>query len=150
VNAGYDSYKESRALVERLFGIARGGLSVLPDSSEWAEMRREAESLFADDVQLATRDGTLYGPQRIFDDFAVQLKGYTLTLDLRQLFGSSDGSVVAVWKFTRMSRENPDDHFWNLAAAVYRVRAGKIVFFEGYPNARRACEKLGIDPALIE
>jgi ketosteroid isomerase-like protein len=49
----------------------------------------------------------------------------------------------------RRARDNPDDHFWNRSAGVYRVRDGKIIFFEGYANARKACEAVSVDPALI-
>jgi ketosteroid isomerase-like protein len=112
-------------------------------------MRHEAESLFADDVELVTRDGTLHGPQRLFDDLETQLRHSMLSLDLRDVLGAEDGRVIGVTKFTRKSRQNPADHFWNLGGFVFGVRDGRIVFSEGYPNARRACEALGVDPALV-
>ena len=148
MEAGYDSYDESRAVVERLFLLAEGE-SPPPDTDEWAQLRRAAESLFADDVQLVTRDGVLTGPRRIFDDLGVQLRHFELTFDLRQALPAPDGRLVAVTKFIRRSRSNPGERFWNLGGGVYGVRASKIVFFEGYPNAHRACENVGIDPSLV-
>jgi ketosteroid isomerase-like protein len=148
MSADYDSFEESRAVIEKLFRLAEPELAALPGSEELDELRRRGESLFADDVEVVTRDGTLRGPWRIFDDFEVQLKSFTLSFELRHLFEAADGSVVAVVKFMRRSRENPKDHFWNLGGMVYGVRDGKIVFSEGYPNARKALEAVGLDPAL--
>jgi hypothetical protein len=148
VDAVYDSYEDSRAIVERLFLLAEGE-SPRPDTEEWAQLRREAEGLFADDLRLVTRDGVLSGPRRIFDDLGVQLRRFELTFDLRQVLSAPDGRVVAVSKFLRRSRDDPGERFWNLGGGVYGVREARIVFFEGYPNALRACEDVGVDPALI-
>ena len=65
------------------------------------------------------------------------------------MFDADDGSVVAVFKFTRRSRSDPKNLAWNLAGNVFRVRRGKVVFFEGYPDARRALMAVGLDPELI-
>jgi hypothetical protein len=148
IEAGYDSYEDSRALIERLFLLAEGE-SPRPGTDAWGQLRATAESLFAPDVHLVTRDGVLSGPQRIFDDIGVQLRRFELTFDLRQVLPAPDGRVVAVSKMFRRSREDPAERLWNLGGGVYGVRRAKIVFFEGYPNARRACEELGIDPDLI-
>jgi hypothetical protein len=148
IEAAYDSYEESRALVERLFLLAEGE-SPAPDTEEWAKLRATAEALFAADLRLITRDGALSGPGRIFDDLAVQLGRFEVTFDLRQVLAAPDGRVVAVTKMFRRSRLDPAERLWNLSGGVYGARGGKFVFFEGYPSARAACEALGVDPDLV-
>lgn len=149
MGAGYDSFEDSRAVVEQLYKLAGPEIAALPGSEELAELRRNGEALFADDVELVTRDGTLRGSWRFFDDLEVLLRNFTLSFEVRHLLGADDGSVVAVTKFMRRSRENPKGRLWNLAGIVYRVRDGKIVFCEGYPDARKALQAVGLDPALV-
>ncbi len=149
MEGGNDSCEASRAVIGRLYDLAEGEASILPSSEEWADIRRRGEAMFADDVEHVTRDGTLRGASRLFDDLEVQLRHSTIAFDVRRLLCADDGSVVAVVKIHRRSRQNPKDHMWVLAGAVYRVRGGLIVFIEGYADARRALEAVDLDPALI-
>jgi ketosteroid isomerase-like protein len=47
----------------------------------------------------------------------------------------------------RRAREG-NDYMVTWPAAVFRVRDGKIVFFEGYPDGSKAMRELGLDPSM--
>ena len=98
-------------------------------------------------MEHVTRYGTFRGPQRFISDWEVQFQQFKVTWDT-ELFDARD-TVVVVARILRQSRENPDGYVEAPASAgIYRVRGGKITFFEGYYDARDAFVAAGLDPGL--
>ena len=146
---GYDSFEAAREVVERLFRLGQeaGDLDPERDRDRLQALIEEATALFSEDVENVTRDGTLYGTGRFFSDWEVQTKDFQVRLEQPKFLDAGEGRVVAVYRMVRRAREG-DDHMATWPAAVYRVRDGKIVFFEGYPDRNKAMRDLGLDPSM--
>jgi ketosteroid isomerase-like protein len=149
VDEGYDRFEDAREVIERLFELGQesGDLDPELDRDRLDALIKEATALFSEDVELVTRDGTLYGPERFFSDWEVQTRDFRLRFEQLRFLDAGDGTVVAVSKVVRTARQSGDYMtFW--PAMVYRVRGGKVVFFEGYPDGSKAMRDLGLDPSL--
>ncbi len=149
VEQGYDRFDDAREVVERLYELGQeaGDLDPELDRDRLDALIKEATAFFSDDVELVTRDGTLYGPERFFSDWEVQTKDFRLRFEQPRFLDAGDGTVLVVSKMVRTARQG-GDYVSSWPATVYRVRGGKVVFFEGYPDGRKACSDLGLDPSL--
>jgi hypothetical protein len=117
------------------------------DPERFREIRESVEELFAPDAEHVTRHGTFRGPQKFISDWEVQFQQFEVTWDI-ELFDAGD-SVAVVARILRRSRDKPDGYVDAPATGgIYRVRAGKITFFEGYYDARDAFEAAGLNPGL--
>jgi ketosteroid isomerase-like protein len=149
VEEGYDRFEDARKVVERLYELGQESADLDPerDQDRFDALIKEATAHFSEDVELVTRDGTLHGPERFFSDWEVQTKDFRLRFEQLRFLDAGDGTVVVVSKMVRTAREG-GDYVTSWPATVYRVRGGKVVFFEGYPDAHKACSDLGLDPSL--
>lgn len=145
----YDAFEAACEVIERLYELGQEGGDLDPEleRDRLDAVIKEATALFSGDVELVTRDGTLHGAERFFSDWEVQTKDYRLRFEQVRYLDAGDGTVVAVSKMVRTARHG-GDYVTSWPASVYRVRGGKVVFFEGYPDGRKACDDLGLDPSL--
>ncbi len=145
----YDAFEEARPVVERLLQLSQEASDLDPvrDAERVQSMVEEATGLYSADVELVTRDGILRGPERLISDWKIQTRDFRWRFDSVRFLDAGDGTVVAFHKFVRNAREG-DDYLVSWSATVFRVRDGKIVFFEGYPDANKATRDLGLDPSL--
>ncbi|MBO0746757.1 MAG: nuclear transport factor 2 family protein [Acidimicrobiaceae bacterium] len=146
---GYDSFEAACEVIEHLFRISRDVENLDPehDRERWQALIAEATALFSPEVELVTRDGTLYGPERLFSDFNTQSKDFKVHYDQLKFVDAGDGRVVGPCRMVLKAREG-DDYMTSWPAGVYRVKDGKIVFFEGYPDGNKAMRDLGLDPSM--
>jgi ketosteroid isomerase-like protein len=149
VGESYDSFGAAREVVERLFQLGQDSEDLDPerDRDRRQALIEKATALFSEDVENVTRDGTLYGAGRFFSDWEVQTKDFQVHFDQVKFLDAGEGRVVAVYRMVRSAREG-DDYMATWPAAVFRVRDGKIVFFEGYPDRNKALRDLGLDPSM--
>jgi hypothetical protein len=55
-----------------------------------------------------------------------------------------DGALIAILKVERRNRENGKSSGRAWPALVVRILDGKVVFFEGYIDRRKAIDDLGV------
>jgi len=149
VGESHDSFEAACEVVERLFRLGQDFEHLDPerDRDRRQALIAEATALFSEDVENVTRDGTLYGTGRFFSDWEVQTKDFQVRLEQLKFLDAGEGRVVVVYRMVRTAREG-DDYMATWPAVVFRVRDGKIVFFEGYPDRNKAMRDLGLDPSM--
>ncbi len=106
-----------------------------------------ARAHIADDAEHVTRDGTFRGSDRWYSDFAVQMEKWLLEVEVEEIVDAGEGAVVVLLEVRRVDKETGEVAFKAWPANVVRVQDGKFVFFEGYPDRRKALADLGIEQA---
>lgn len=149
VEEGFDGFEDAREVIARLYELMHESSDLDPerDRDRLDVVIEEASALFSEDVELVTRDGTLHGPERLIADWEVQTKDFRVRFEELRFLDAGDGTVVVASKMVRTARQG-DDYVTSWPASVFRLRGGKVVFFEGYPDGRKACTDLGLDPSL--
>lgn len=105
----------------------------------------DAAPQFVDEnLEHVTRDGVLHGSERLLGDFAAQLERWEIAYELEELVDAGDGALIAICKVERRNRESGDLEWKAWPALVMRVSGGRIVFFEGYVDRRKAFKDLGV------
>jgi hypothetical protein len=141
VTDGYDSFEQARIPVERLYELGAEISAEISasgfDSPRVAELEGEVRSLFAEDLENVTRDGIVRGPDHFISDWHVHLRRCEVNWTT-EFHEGADAAVVATGDITSRLRDSPDDYLTRHSGAIYKVRDGKIVFFEGYPAASAA------------
>ena len=105
-----------------------------------------AEAMLADDVEWVTRDGPGRGPEILRETWAPQLERFEVKFEVERVVDAGDGRVILVQKVDRLDPETGELELRAWPALVIRVRGGKVVFVEGYPDRRKAFTDLGLDP----
>lgn len=140
----YDSFEQARLPVERLYELGNELVGVGLDSGRGREIESEVRALFAEDLEHVTRDGVVRGPERFLSDYRVQLSRFDISFEIDVREGVD--SVVVLLTARRQMRDSPSDYLVVHSGAVFRVRDGRIVFMEGYPDGRDALRAAGLKP----
>jgi hypothetical protein len=140
----YDSFEQARLPVERLYQLGNELVGVRLDSARGREIESEVRALFAEDFEHVTRDGVVRGPERFLSDYRVQLSRFDISFEIDVREGVD--SVVVLLTARRQMRDSPSDYLVVYSGAVFRVRDGRIVFMEGYPDGRDALRAAGVKP----
>ena len=140
----YDSFEQARLPVERLYELGNELVGVELDSERGREIESEVRALFAEDLEHVTRDGVVRGPDRFLSDYRVQLSRFEISfaIDVRE----GVDSVVVLITARRQMRDSPSDYLMVDSGAIFRIRDGRIVFMEGYPDGREALRAAGLEP----
>ena len=99
----------------------------------------------ADDVEYVSRDGTFYGPGKWADEVRVQTRAWRLELEVEEIIDAGGGALVLYNKMLRIDKETGEVGWKAWPATVVRVLDGKIAFFEGYIDRRKALADLGVE-----
>jgi ketosteroid isomerase-like protein len=101
-------------------------------------------ALIDDDLEHVTRDGVVHGPGRLFEEFGTQLERWQIAYELEELIDAGEGALIAIVKVERRNRESGEVEWKAWPALVVRILNGKVIFFEGYVDRRKAIEDLGV------
>jgi ketosteroid isomerase-like protein len=110
-------------------------------SQDFEEIR---DKFLADDLEYVTRHGTFHGPDRYVSDFGVQLDRWIVESEVDEVIDAGDGAIVVFVENKRIDKETKEVAWKAWPALVVRVLDGKLVFFEGYVDRRRAMADLGL------
>ena len=99
--------------------------------------------LAAENVEHVTRDGVVFGPERLISEWEPQLERWAVSFYLEELRDAGDGALIAMFEIERRDRESGKVALKAWPAIVIRVSGGKIAFLEGYVNRARALAALG-------
>ncbi|HZA90657.1 MAG TPA: nuclear transport factor 2 family protein [Solirubrobacterales bacterium] len=139
----YDSFEQARLPVERPYELGNELVGVGLDSGRGREIESEVRALFAEDLEHVTRDGVVRGPEHFLSDYRVQLSRFDISFEIDVREGVD--SVVVLLTARRQMRDS-SDYLVVYSGAVFRVRDGRIVFMEGYPDGRDALRAAGVKP----
>ncbi len=102
--------------------------------------------LVNDEVEHITRDGALRGPGRLLDELSTQLERWRIDYELKELIDAGDGALIALVDVKRFDRAAGKLEWKAWPAFVVRILDGKVVFFEGYVDRRKAISTLRKTP----
>jgi ketosteroid isomerase-like protein len=111
---------------------------------EHKDFDRIADDYMADELEYVTRNGTFRGTEQMKSEMAVQGDRWRLVNELKDVIDAGDGAVIAVSEFRRVDRDTGEVAWKTWPATVVRILDGKVVFWEGYIDARRAFEDYGV------
>jgi ketosteroid isomerase-like protein len=114
--------------------------------TEWPRLLSE----IADpEIEVVTRDGTLRGHDAALGELPGFVEAterrFIAEFELEEIVEAGDGVLIALLAVTRRSREAGGDYLNAWPATVWRFRDGRIVFFEGYQDRRKALSEYGIE-----
>jgi ketosteroid isomerase-like protein len=96
-------------------------------------------------MEHVTRDGVVFGPERLIAEFAPQLERWVISFYLEDLIDAGEGALIAILEVERRDRETGGVALKAWPAIVVRIDGGRFVFLEGYVDRRRALTALGVD-----
>lgn len=150
MGGGYDGFEDAKRPVLRWYELALEANAAVGDPARLQSVRDEASRLFADDCEYVTRRGTFRGPDKFISQWEAQLERYAISWEPHppRLFDAGD-AVVTVARLVRRVRGDPSRYLDEpMAAAIFRVRNGVLVYIDTFLDARDAFEAAGLDPAL--
>jgi ketosteroid isomerase-like protein len=103
------------------------------------------ETYVSDDVEYVTRHGTFHGPDQWLTEFKVQQTNFDFDFEVEEVVDAGEGAVILLNKVLRKDRESGEVVWKAWPAIVVRVLGGKIVFWEGYIDRRKALVDLGVE-----
>jgi ketosteroid isomerase-like protein len=103
------------------------------------------DNYVADDIEYVTRHGTFRGPEEWMAESAAQEKRWRMEFELEELIDAGEGAVIAFNEARRINRDTGETEWKTWPAVVLRVHLGRIVFFEGYVDRRRALADYGLE-----
>ena len=104
------------------------------------------EELVDEDLEYVTRDGPGRG-RRIFRDvWEPQLSRFDIDFVVERVVDVGDGRFILLQQVDRKDPKTGEVELRMWPAIVGRVRGGKLVFMEGYPDRRKAFTDLGLEP----
>jgi ketosteroid isomerase-like protein len=112
---------------------------------EWPRLAAE----FADpEIEVVTRDGRLHGREAAVAELTgfvdATHRRFEAEFELEEIVDAGDGVLIALLTVTRRSRDSEADYLDAWPANVWRFRDGRVVFFEGYQDRRKALREYGI------
>jgi len=130
----HDEFDASKAII-------RAAYAQLTLDNDLAEIRRR---FVADDAEYVTRDGTL-GVDRWEDDWRAQTQRWKIETEVEEIVDAGEGAIIVLLKMRRIDESTGEVAFKAWPANVVRIHDGKLVFFEGYPDPRKAFADLGLE-----
>jgi ketosteroid isomerase-like protein len=103
------------------------------------------DNYVAGDIEYVTRHGTFRGPGEWLSEMEVQNKRWRMEVEVEEVIDAGDGAVIAFNHVRRVNRDTGDIDWKAWPAVVIRVKDGKLVFFEGYVDRRKALADFGIE-----
>lgn len=98
-----------------------------------------------DDLEYVTRLGTFHGPERFVGDLRAQVGRWTLQVDLEEVIDAGEGAVLALATVSRIDPDSGEVEWKAWPGAVMRIHGGRMVFFEGYVDRRKALAEYGLE-----
>jgi ketosteroid isomerase-like protein len=132
---------ERAASFEEAKGVVRG----VSDALNRRDLDAALEFL-AEDVEYVTRDGPGRGREAFRDVWAPQLDRFHINVEVEEIVDAGNGQVIVVQKVDRLDPETEQLELRAWPAVVVRVKGGKVVFYEGYQDRRKAFSDLGLEP----
>jgi ketosteroid isomerase-like protein len=99
----------------------------------------------SDELEYVTRQGTFQGTDQFLSELEVQQQKWTLESEVEEVIDAGEGAIIGRIKFMRVDRETGEVAWKAWPAVVLRVHNGKLVFFEGYIDPRRALADFGVE-----
>jgi ketosteroid isomerase-like protein len=127
---------------EFVSGLIRKAYS---DYREHEDFDRLCDDYISDDLEYVTRNGTFHGPGQWKRESADQTSRWRFDNELTDVIDAGDGAVITISEFRRIDRDTGEVAWKTWPAAVLRVLDGKLVFFEGYIDSRKALEDFGVE-----
>jgi ketosteroid isomerase-like protein len=109
----------------------------------YTEWPRLVSEIADPEMEVVTRDGTL---RELTGFVEATERRFIAEFELQDIVEAGDGVLIALLKVTRRSHEAGGDYLNAWPANVWRFRDGRIVFFEGYQDRRKALSVYGIEP----
>jgi ketosteroid isomerase-like protein len=131
----HDDFESAEKLVRR----------ALAAYAEHGDFDRLCDDYISDDLEYVTRNGTFHGPDQWKSENAVQGSRWRLENELKDVIDAGDGALIVLGEFRRIDRETGEVAWKTWPASVVRVLDGKLVFFEGYIDSRKALEEFGVE-----
>ncbi len=103
------------------------------------------EKYVSDDLEYVTRDGAFHGREWYGHDFEVQLLKWRFESEVKEIIDAGEGAVIVMIELRRIDRESGEVAWKVWPASVMRVHDGRLVFFEGYIDSRKAMAALGVE-----
>src|SRR3954452_18769132 len=104
-----------------------------------------AAAYIGEDAEYVTRDGTFRGSDRWRSELAAQMEDWRIEIEIEEMIDAADGAIVLLTKVERIDKETGKVVFKAWPANVVRVLDGRMAFFEGYVDRRRALAEFGLD-----
>ena len=104
----------------------------------------ELERKISDDLEWVSRDGT-FGKERFLEMVRTQKETWDFETEVGEIIDAGEGALIVLTTFKRIDRETGKVAWKAWPAIVLRVHEGKLVFFEGYIDSRKALAALGVE-----
>ncbi len=117
----------------------------------YAEFNRDQDveaigrKYIAPDIEYVTRDGTFNGPDRLLSELGVQQENWRVETDIEEILDAGEGALVMLTKISRIERDSGKVVWKAWPAVVVRVKDGRLAFFEGYVDSRKALADYGLE-----
>ena len=125
--------------------VARLVRQAFADYREHEDFGRICDDYMSDDLEYVTRDGTFRGPDQFKSESDVQTTRWRFDNQLKEVIDAGDGAVITISEFKRLDRDTGEVAWTTWPAAVLRVLDGKVVFWEGFIDSRKALEDFGVE-----
>jgi limonene-1,2-epoxide hydrolase len=119
--------------------------SAFADYAEHEDFDRICDDYTTDDLEYVTRNGTFRGPEQLKSEIAAQGVRWRFENEMTDLVDAGEGAVIAITEFKRLDKDTGEVAWKTWPATVLRVLDGKIVFWEGYVDSRKALEDFGVE-----
>jgi ketosteroid isomerase-like protein len=122
--------------------VVRAGFAEFTVTQDAEEAIRKYAS---EDLEYVTRQGTFHGLEQWRSDGRGQLANFRLEIEVEEIIDAGDGALVVFNKARRLDKETGEVVWKAWPAVVVRVLDGKMVFFEGYVDRRKALADYGVE-----
>jgi ketosteroid isomerase-like protein len=130
----HDDFESAAVVVRRAYA----------DYAEHEDFDRICDDYTTDDLEYVTRNGTFRGPEQFKSEVAAQGTRWRFENQVKDVIDGGDGVVIAITEFKRLDRDTGEVAWKTWPAAVMRVLDGKVIYWEGYIDSRKALEDFGV------
>ena len=131
----HDDFESAAALIRRVYA----------EYDEHEDFHRLLDDHCSEDFEYVTRNGTFHGTEQWKSEADVQSTRWRLENELKDIIDAGDGAVITIAEFKRIDRETGEIAWKTWPAAVLRILDGKLVFWEGYIDSRKALADFGVE-----
>lgn len=128
--------------LEAAKNVVRAGFAEFTVTQDVEETIRKYVS---EDLEYVTRLGTFHGLEQWRSDGRGQLANFRFEIEVEEIIDAGDGALVVLNNARRLDKETGEVVWKAWPAVVVRVLEGKMVFFEGYVDRRKALADLGVE-----
>jgi ketosteroid isomerase-like protein len=131
----HDDFESAAQLIRRVYA----------EFVEHQDFDRTCDEYVSEDLEYVTRNGTFHGPDQWKSEFATQSSSWQFVNEVQDIVDAGDGAVIVLSETRRIDRDTGEVGWKTWPGLVMRVLDGKLVFFEGYIDSRKALEEFGVE-----